>query len=272
MKLFILGLALSVVLLVIGQATAQQYTGRGTAGATVQFQGTGSSSTGRMGRGYLGATFSIDLSLDTSVPSVLVDQATFHVGELSRSETDDFTAGFGDVVAITRRITLDSFSVTATNAGPYALDPHTDGKFIIDRQAGSADFDSTFALSGSYEIIGPTQSASGSFSVPYKRLSYTFPRFFIDANEFPSSLVLECITPGNAKMVYQPVSTSSVFSAEVDGVLISYEPSTLRFYTPDDILLTHMPEPSTLTLAAFGLLTLLAVAGRKHHRWRPTAW
>lgn len=253
MKLFILGLTLSAVLVGVKQAPGERYAGQASTGVTMSINGSYSSMGGNIGT----AAVSIDLTLDTDSLTVLYNSVAVSATELSATFTDDFTVGIGETTTITTVIEFDPIVHSAVNFGPLQLTPGTGGLFDI--EDGNPAFGNTFLMIGSYRISGPTESKDGVFSLPFNLTDFWthVPNYRLDANQFPSAITLvhrpQSWLGYSNNSDYQPD-----FGDYVDGVPIDVDLRGMWFQSQEDILLSPVPEPSALTLVAFGLLGLLA--------------
>jgi len=179
----------------------------------------------------------------------------------SWSNSIDFTAGPGQIETITTTLTFDQAAASADSFQPIVLTPETSGDYSLesgleDGRRGS--FQAALTVSGTWEVNGPTESATGSF-VTDLTISPTncFPRFWtLSTADYPDAMQL---TGGIIPVQWQETSGSTYeVSTTVDGHLIEVDLYGFNAPFVNNVALSPVPEPSALLLLAMAGASMLA--------------
>lgn len=153
--------------------------------------------------------------------------------------TDTFSPGLGSPVSITTTVTFDPIFLSATGPGPLGLTPRPGGTLDVEDYRGqnTTPVFSDFIATGTWTIEGPTETASGSFSISYVQsdINSRIPDFVVDGSHFPASF--ELLQTANSSVGYGKDVIQRDFGAVVDGIFIEMHLIGIRFGA-DDTLMT----------------------------------
>jgi hypothetical protein len=125
-------------------------------------------------------------------------------------------------------------------------------------------FPSSFSLSGTYHLQGPTQTVEVPFNAVYSRTtSATAARSWVSQIDvglnFPETAELDMIF-ADIETTYTPANPT-VFAGIVDGRTFNVRLSSVRLTTR-----APLPEPTCASLATFGAIVFCQVVGRRSGR------
>jgi hypothetical protein len=214
-------------------------------------------------------TITVNAVLDTATPSLTYQSFVLNITPIVVNIDDNYTVGIGHTVPIHTTITIDSISLSSRNCRLFSLTPGLDGRYKVDHD--KLRLDDSFILNGSYSIVGPTQEATKSFSLPYTLPSNTFlfPWFELDTTNYPSTLSTTAWKQNPMTYNDQTINSAyaSQFNAVVDGASVGINIQWVSIRLDNNITLTSVPEPSTLIPSLAGAIGLMVCKWcRPRHR------
>lgn len=209
---------------------------------------------------YYELTFDTTASFDWQAPSVTFESLQVHFGGTTTQMQHDFTIGPGQTETITLTVNYDPVDISVGQVGPVPLYAGTGGEYTIDDliRYGSVGAFGDFTLTGSYELKGPTQTLSDTFSIQASNSSAIkyFSWDSINTTMYPTELLLA--KPGNTNNVTWMCGYSTYeIQGIVDGHSVSMSIGHIRFNPRGSYSLTPIPEPATMSLLALGSFPLL---------------
>jgi len=143
---------------------------------------------------------------------------------------------------ITTTLTLQPFLLGLNNFGPASLQYAGFGHvFNISDLQGFANVQ----FQGAYQISGPNQTVTGTFSVVLPPLSIyrSMPNQNLDVTGYPQSVDL-----GGTPLFS---GASTIFSGIVDGVALNIHADGFRFQTDPHLIVAQVPEPASAVFLLF---------------------
>jgi hypothetical protein len=176
--------------------------------------------------------------------------------------SNNFTAGPGVSKEITATIFIDPISIGVKPFWPIPLKPYVNNKYVYEGgsfdggEPGGVPFDN-LKFSGSYKLVGPSQSATGTFSLEIPPDFAAFYYAEIDTTSYPSYILMESsgVSVSYDTKKSQQGINSSIVNTVVDGVRIDVylDHATCVFLMGT----TLIPEPSTFMFLGLSGLALL---------------
>jgi PEP-CTERM motif len=193
------------------------------------------------------------------VGEITSGQISFPRVELSTREHTRFYEGiFQDPntfvnKSINTTLTFNPRVFNASSNGPLTLFPVAGGGFLIDPPHGAGEVE----ITGSYRLVGPTQTVTGTFAVPADPQPFTFQGnriFNVSETSFTAGIFRsEAIDPRG------PPHT--LVNATFDGIPIRIDLTEAPIYvfgetsqTAGQLVFRIVPEPSLVALLGVGAL------------------
>ena len=198
---------------------------------------------------YLSGYFDVAVSatVDWNALTISYDSMSIDCSGWTGTFADDFTISPGETGTITTHLAIEPLYIETFDVGPLALTPSTGGQYLIENPS-PAGFQE-FTITGSYEVLGPTESQTGAIStVVTVDTSRTFPRYTLDTTGYPFEISLE---PDCDDICTNPFPLIDVV---VNNVPIEISSISQSLFVTGPI--TLVPEPATLSLLGLGALIL----------------
>ena len=213
-------------------------------------------------------TRTLDVSIDPVGPQSLHNFVEYDLSQPATLTWTTLRANGVGFVNITTTVTLAPVSISKGTSGPFALTPHPNlpGQLLepLDTIDNPASFDpyTPVAVTGSYTISGPTQTFSGTFAHSFRPTITS--DYVYDVSNFPTKVIARRDLP----VVFTDTSNLVLFNGNVDGVPWDIAVNSLVFDGDSAFTTTllRVPEPSSMVLAALGLLGLAAWGWRRPER------
>jgi len=205
-------------------------------------------------RTFANGTSGFDITLNSESSIIVFGLTTLTTPELTIIFSDNFTVGFGASIDVTTSIVVDTTTLEAVGVGPLNLAPGTEGVFDIEEIpygfSPPVIFPDLFTMAVEYEVTGPAETVSGSFSALFAAVpTPRFPDLDLDTSSYPSSVMLVNDSTGAA---FTGLSGPD-FSATVDGVTFELDLTRL-ILNVEDVTLNAIPEPSCFALVICGIV------------------
>ena len=208
------------------------------------------------------------ISVDPNALTIAFQTFRFQTPSLTISKSESITVGFG--ITKNYAINLNLYAATydfTDDRATHSMTPATGGSYsILDTgNLGYVTPVSDINVAGSYSIVGPTETATGTFNVPADEHSYMIVPNTLNTNGYPSQLTLShsnnvlhgffSFAPGGA-------SNANFIDTIVDGERITWGFTEFHFQGLFGVVtpgaLPSVPEPSSLTLLAVAAVGLAA--------------
>lgn len=213
-----------------------------------------------------GASANTVVDFDWSVPSMTFKSFVVNWDESSWSHDTRFTLLPGQTETLTTSLTFDSISASAGDFQSIALTPGLNGDYSVEsgiKNGMRGSFPSFLTVTGNWEVVGPTESDSGTFSVDLPiHSNNSFPGFHtLETADYPNEMVLR----GGGNEIEWKETKLNTYEVDtiVDGHRIQVDLYVFKSPPISNITMTHIPEPSTF------LLTALSLLGIVWYGWRP---
>lgn len=192
------------------------------------------------------------VSIDWKASTITLQNASLSATGGTLDLVDSFTVGPGQTAEIFTHLSFDSLSLFLAESETYGLVPETNGFYSISRNYSTSLRFRDVMLSGSYEVIGPTETRSGTFEVTGDVVSPIIDRFNrIDTDSYPHYLTAGYF---GSYMFADDLTPGLVVDVTVDGVDVDV---ALNFIGFDSNTFRLVPEPATLSLLMLGGLALV---------------
>ena len=204
------------------------------------------------------------VTYDATAKTITFDEYDFQTGAYTYTTTQDFATDGGGTQSLTLTLNFAPATLRVDLGVVCALSPVAGPQFIYTlRNAVIAPFAPSFALTGTYSIAGPTQTATGSFQFPATTADAGtfYAPSFVDVINVPTSLSFLTGYSGNFAASGGQISTT------VDGVPVAFALDGVTIAGGGGVPLTAftaIPEPS----AAAAVVAVFAFAAAGLYRWR----
>lgn len=182
----------------------------------------------------------LTMTLDEVIGNLILPQV---------QNTQFYTTGFTTVTSVTTTINFDPLSFTLLPNLSQAISP-IDGNPVPLYSTAYYEYQDSdpLTLTGNYTVTGPTQSTSGTFSIPIIGGFYiTYGT--LETAAYPNSLVFD-----SNDALFALAGSSTLFTATVDGQVIA--PSAGIDAGASGSIPLEAAEPSALYLLILSIITL----------------
>ena len=221
------------------------------------------------------ASAGMQVSVDPTALNLQFQTFRFQSNAVTLSRNVAVTAGFGITKNYNIQLALDPITYQISdNVSSHGLLPTTGGNYDI-QDTGNLNYVTAFstsAITGSYTILGPTETATGSFSMIPSGTNYMIVPNVVNTNNYPTELVFSHsnnqfytffdFLSGASEHLTPITNDNYFFNRIVDGENISWGFWRMQFSgtfgTTTPGALAPIPEPSTWAVISVGALLVFA--------------